>query len=153
MKNIFQRKEQPNAFTLTELVVVMLVLAALLAFAIPRFLTSAEHGRAGEAISNLGAVYASQERYRLEHGTYMTALEGWDALDIQEPKENIFQYQAYNATGIPNTTGMVIRNGLLYELLVFTNGRILCRPGPDVASRWCPKIGCNEPAGGNFFCN
>ena len=69
-----------SGFSLVELAVVVVIIGALAAFAVPRFRASVERSKAAEAFNYLSAVQAAQERYHARQSTYADTLT---ALDIQ----------------------------------------------------------------------
>lgn len=64
-----------NGFTLIELMIAVVVLAILLALALPSFMDSIRKGRRSEAFSALSAVQQAQERYRGNNPTYASSTE------------------------------------------------------------------------------
>src|SRR2546429_5983617 len=73
--------------TLVELAVVIIIIGVLAAFAVPRFLDSAERSKAAEAFNYHSAVRAAQERYEVRQGTYADDIT---KLDIQMPQPKYF---------------------------------------------------------------
>ena len=62
-----------KGFTLTEILVVVIIIAVLAALAIPRYIKSVETGRAKEARVNLNLILTAQKLYSLDHsGLYLT---------------------------------------------------------------------------------
>ena len=72
------KTNEMRGVTLMELVFITMVLSALAVVAIPQFLKSLERGRATAAVSLLGAIRQSQERYKTEFLTYTTSLTDLD---------------------------------------------------------------------------
>lgn len=62
-----------KGFTLTEILVVVVIVGILAALAIPRYIKSVETGRKEEAKVNLQLVLTGQRLYRLDHGHYASA--------------------------------------------------------------------------------
>ena len=62
-------------FTLIELMIAVVVLAIIVALALPSFLGSIRKGRRAEAFSALAAIQQAQERYRGNNPTYATTSE------------------------------------------------------------------------------
>lgn len=58
------------AFSLIELMVVVMIIGILAMIGIPKFIRSVEESRASEAMTNIGAYVASQERYFTQFGSY-----------------------------------------------------------------------------------
>lgn len=57
-------------FSMTELMVVIIIIGILAAIAIPRYNVFVARSRQGEAQANLGQIYKLQETYKLRHGNY-----------------------------------------------------------------------------------
>jgi prepilin-type N-terminal cleavage/methylation domain-containing protein len=74
------RTSLPPGFTLVELAVVIVVIGALAAFGMPRFINSVERSKASEAFGYLEAVRGAQDRYFAREGTYALNIE---KLDLQ----------------------------------------------------------------------
>ena len=62
-----------NAFTLIELMIVIVVLGIMAAFAIPNFTKSLDRAYARDARNNLMAIHAAQQIYHAQNGTYWPA--------------------------------------------------------------------------------
>jgi prepilin-type N-terminal cleavage/methylation domain-containing protein len=59
-----------QGFTLTELVIVIVIIGVIATLAIPYFTTSQERARGKEAIINLKLMAAAEKIYRMESGNY-----------------------------------------------------------------------------------
>ena len=57
-------------FSMTELMVVIIIIGILAAIAIPRYNIFVARARQGEAQANLGQIFKLQESYKLRHGSY-----------------------------------------------------------------------------------
>ena len=75
-----------RAFTLIEVLVVVLIIGILAAIAIPKYLIATEKSRYMQLIVQMRAIKEAQELYYLANGEYTTNL---DALDIKLPYSNI----------------------------------------------------------------
>jgi len=64
----------PRGFTLTELMVVLTIVAAMTAMSVPSFQRAIEQSRADIAAANLRAIWAAERLYWLENQTYTTNL-------------------------------------------------------------------------------
>lgn len=59
-----------KAFSLIELIVVVVIIGIAASFAIPNYLKTREHALGKEASSNLKLIAAAERIYRMEQGTY-----------------------------------------------------------------------------------
>ncbi len=68
-------RSTPKGFTLVELVIAVIVIALLLAVALPTFLDSIRKGRRSEAFTALSNIQQAQERWRSNRPSYGTLVE------------------------------------------------------------------------------
>lgn len=87
MRTVLQRGGNRAGFTLLELAVVIIIIAVLGAFGVPRLLDCVERSKAAEAFNYMSAVRAAQERYQVRQGTYTDDIT---KLDIQMPTPKYF---------------------------------------------------------------
>ena len=91
-----------KGFTLTEILIVVVILGIMAGIAIPRFFPQAEKGRVSEAIGILGAIRQGEEAYLLDQGTYCdpnTAGDcqgDWGGLGMDPPAGRYFTYDLSN---------------------------------------------------------
>jgi len=69
-----------SGFTLVELVVVMIIIAALAAVIVPRVFTRVEQGRRAKAISDIKSLETALDMYAADNGQPPTTEQGLDAL-------------------------------------------------------------------------
>jgi prepilin-type N-terminal cleavage/methylation domain-containing protein len=71
-------KSLRRAFTLVEIMIVVLIIGILVAIAVPNFVRARESARARACVRNLRAIDSAKEQYamdnRLSHGSTMPAL-------------------------------------------------------------------------------
>lgn len=89
--------KRPQAFTLLELIIVIIIVGVLASLALPRFFSVIESSRGAEALANLSAIRQAVERcYAMTVGAGKTRALGtllgnfnycqtWDALAIEDP--------------------------------------------------------------------
>lgn len=75
-----RRQRSKSAFTLIELVVVMLILAILAAMIVPRIIGRSEDAKVARAVSDLSTVRSMLDNFRIDVGRYPSSEEGLDAL-------------------------------------------------------------------------
>jgi prepilin-type N-terminal cleavage/methylation domain-containing protein len=71
-------RTSPPGFTLVELAIVIVLIGALLAFGMPRFINSVERSKASEAFLYLEAVRAAQGHYFERNSAYATTTQALD---------------------------------------------------------------------------
>jgi len=124
-----------NGFTLAELMIVLIIMGAISAIAYPRIMLTVERSEAQEAVQNLTAVLASQNRYNLRNGTFFggagTAMAG--QLDITLPASNHFAVpMLYNAQTVGGTASVVAAitsndaETAIYRIKITTTGTLRC---------------------------
>ena len=68
------------AFSLLEVLIVTVIISILAGIAIPLYNKSKEHGLGNEAEVNLKLIYAAEQTYRMEHGSYTVCSCSSDAV-------------------------------------------------------------------------
>lgn len=75
-----RRNRRTSAFTLIELVVVMLILAILAAMIVPRIIARTEDAKVAKAVSDLATLRGMLDNFRIDVGRYPSSEEGLDSL-------------------------------------------------------------------------
>ena len=87
--NIRKKLKAKGAFTLIELIVVIIIIGVLASLALPRFFRTVEYSRASEALQNLSTLRQSMQRCYLRASSYLTCSPLNDAtfagLDVENP--------------------------------------------------------------------
>jgi prepilin-type N-terminal cleavage/methylation domain-containing protein len=89
---IIKNKKKIAAFTLIEILVVIIIISILAAFSVPNFSKSVKRARARDAINNLTAIHAAQLIYRSLNNAFLrcnnvaaiNAINGPSSLNIME---------------------------------------------------------------------
>ncbi|MBN1394417.1 MAG: prepilin-type N-terminal cleavage/methylation domain-containing protein [Pirellulales bacterium] len=106
----------PKAFTLVEVMVVLIVVAVLTALGIPSFQRALEQSRVDVASANLRAVWSAQRLYWLEYHTYTGDLSGLQGLGMIDSEilgaSSGFTYAATGSTDA--FTATATRSGSTY---------------------------------------
>ena len=83
-----------KAFTLLELIIVIIIVGVLASLALPRLFSVIEYARSAEATATITSLRSAVERCALHHnGAYYTNCSGggsfgWDDLDIPNPRKS-----------------------------------------------------------------
>ncbi|MBU4273153.1 MAG: prepilin-type N-terminal cleavage/methylation domain-containing protein [Planctomycetes bacterium] len=123
------RQRKTNAFTLVEVMVVLIVVAVLTAFCVPSFQRALEQSRADVAAANLRAIWSAERLYWLENHAYTADLSGLQDLGMIDPEIVLsttgYVYSATTAAdGFQATaerTGSTFRSG---QLMIDETGAI-----------------------------
>ncbi len=132
-----------KAFTLIELIVVIVVIGILTGLAIPRFIHTVEKSRIAEAINILETLRNAQEVYKLENGVYTAVLTN---LDVTIPASKNFSVPD---VATANPIASIERNagGYRYTLTIDSDGTLRCggtvNPAGICATLGCPGGTCN----------
>ena len=87
-----------NGFTVTEVIITVIILSAVMAFAIPRFQKSVERSYERDALTQLRTIHAANRVYKIQNGNY------WPPTTT-----------AQDITAINDTLGInIIANGMTY---------------------------------------
>ncbi|MBI5415359.1 MAG: prepilin-type N-terminal cleavage/methylation domain-containing protein [Candidatus Omnitrophica bacterium] len=132
-----------RAFTMVELVFVVIVIGILASIALPRFSNTVEKSRIMEAVNILATLRDAQELYRQEKGAYTAVL---DNLDVTIAAPANF---AMPTVAAADPIASIVRNagGYQYTLTIDADGTVSCG-GTVNPANICATLGC---AGGT--CN
>lgn len=98
-----------RGFSLTELLVVMVILGILGSLAMPKLFPQKEKAVVGEAISTLHTIRMGEKSYQADTGNFLTlaATETnatWNQIGIDNPRSNQFTYDVDSASGLAMAT-------------------------------------------------
>lgn len=72
-----------KAFTLVELLIVIIIIGILVAIAVPQYQKMVEKGYYPQAVTKLRAFVDAERMYYLEHGIYVGVATYWDGDDVK----------------------------------------------------------------------
>ena len=124
-------RNNKKSFTLVEIIVVIIIIGMMAAFALPRFGTTVEVTRASEGRQILTALWAAQRKYAIDNGRYAN-----DTADLDTRVNSQLFTVAVSANRA--TLATVSRTTGEYELVIAENGTIACT---DTVAGLCQKIG------------
>ena len=90
-----------RAFTLVEIMIVVVIISILVTLAIPSYYKTVENAKKREAEATLRTIYAAEKVYRTERQKYVTDTD-WDALNMENPNRNDGNF-TYNFVGTDTT--------------------------------------------------
>jgi len=96
-----------SAFTLLELIIVVIVIGILASLALPRYLIVVEKSRAAEAKSILKDIRMAQARYSVQYGTFDNSAN-FANLDIRFTALKYFTFTAANAGTDVNSSSTIV---------------------------------------------
>lgn len=85
-------------FTLTEILIVVVILGILATLALPMLVKTIEKAKVGEAISNLNLIRTGQKIYFLEKGYFSGGSDGLDSLNVENPNDATNAFFDYSIT-------------------------------------------------------
>ena len=78
------RKRHSQAFTLVEILIVVVILGILAAIVIPQFTSASESAKASSLVSQVQTIRSQLELYQVQHnGNYPTLSSNWDDLTTE----------------------------------------------------------------------
>jgi prepilin-type N-terminal cleavage/methylation domain-containing protein len=128
-----------KAFTMIEVIIVVVLLGILAAVAIPKIVSPNEMIISSEGQSLLTVMLSAQKRWSLENNGAFT--DTFANLDITLTPSNFKTVTAINGAG--NRVASMIRNDDTYTLSIDENGIIYC------VGDGCANARCTKGAGGD----
>ena len=100
-----------KAFTLLEIIIVIIIIGVLASLALPRLFSVVEYSRSSEAMVAFTSIRASMERcYLMNNGSYSSC--NMDALDIPDPTSSPnshFEYSVFPNDPVDGGYSILIR--------------------------------------------
>lgn len=138
-----------KAFTLLELIVVVIIMSILISIAIPRFQGAIEKSRSAEAISILGMLRKAQYMYYSEYGAFSPGFHNVSLVNVAEPNARFFSSPTICSPGSiahppDEILAIISRNSVnnnygIYTLFISDQGNMYC--SPPSSSDVCERIG------------
>ncbi len=115
-------KKQNQAFTMLELIIVVIILGILASIGVPKLYNNVTYSRALEGVHFLSAIRGAQMRYDLEYGGYTSDCDDLD-IDLTSSPKNFDSIDCYantdNIASIDEIDGQ-------YVLYIDPDGDICC---------------------------
>lgn len=112
-----------KGFTLTEIMISLIVVGILAAIAFPRYYNTLEVVKAKEGVFILHEIFDAQKAYLLEYGILPASI---DVLDVKIPASNNFYNYGVNASSPPTLGATVTRRTGDYSLRIVATGEVFC---------------------------
>ncbi len=100
-KRITGRGEARRAFTLIELLLVLVILTVLAAVVVPKFTKRSEQARTTAARTDVANLEVVLDAFEIDTGRFPTTQQGLEAL-IDEPSDSAGWHGPYIKRGVPN---------------------------------------------------
>ncbi len=95
-------RQRKIGFTLTEVLIVVIIIGILATLALPMLVKTLEKAKLGEAVSNLNLIRTGEKVYFLEYGQFWytgsSSDGGIDSLNIENPNLEARRYFDYSIT-------------------------------------------------------
>lgn len=95
-----RKKKFGAGFTLTEILIVVIIIGVLATLALPMLVKTLEKAKVGEAVANLNLIRTGQKIYYLEYSTFWPNIT---QLNVEDPNEASSRYFEYTATSAGDT--------------------------------------------------
>ena len=120
--------KQDHGFTLTEIIIAIVIVGVLATLALPRFTGALERVRASEGVQILTALLRAQKAYEIENGSYSAVLADLDVAIERAENFDLPPTVTNPADPVANPIASIKRTGS-YTLDINENGDINCTDG------------------------
>lgn len=127
-----------KGFTLLEVLIVVIIIGILAAIALPQYTATLEKGRSGEALTNIGSIRTSLDRYWYQNGS-LPAASTFTSLDIDNPNSITTANRLWNYYFDPTGTTSTTR---IYTVTAYRN-----RAGTEDINYWVKWIQSDNNTG------
>jgi len=99
-----------KGFTLTEVLIVVVIVGVLASLALPRMTGHQEKAKVSEAVNMLSAMRMGEKNYTIDHGGDYLALDEsfpetqWNRVGLSKPDMTDFDYEFNNINGVGTAT-------------------------------------------------
>lgn len=132
---MFLKTNDNKGFTLSEMVIAVVIVGVLASLALPRFGRVFERVKASEGAHILTALLRAQKAYRIEFGAYSPVAA---SLDVEIDRSANFNTGSIVVANNAANVAQIQRNGLEYTLSIDEDGTISCTDGTTIT---CAEVG------------
>lgn len=111
-----------SAFTLTEIIIVIVIIGVMAGFVLPRYTLAMERMRVSEGVQILISLLGAQKRYEMENGVFA---DDYADLDVTIPISDNFDSITNDEINTSDPVVDVVRTGD-YTLSIDEDGTISC---------------------------
>jgi type IV pilus assembly protein PilE len=132
-----RRIKHMSGFTLSEIMVTVIIVGVLSSLALPRFTGVFERVKASEGVHILTALLGAQKAFEMENGAYTTVLTD---LDVEIDRVENFTIGTIDVKNNTNNVAEIQRTGG-YTLCIDEHGAIKCVDGAITCARAGQPVG------------
>ncbi|VAX34813.1 hypothetical protein MNBD_UNCLBAC01-1577 [hydrothermal vent metagenome] len=122
LENMVTILRKNSAFTLTEIIIVIVIIGVMAGFVLPRYTLAMERMRVSEGVQILISLLGAQKRYEMENGVFA---DDYADLDVTIPISDNFDSITNDEINTSDPVVDVVRTGD-YTLSIDEDGTISC---------------------------